>query len=70
MNPRRQLEEEIDIGDTGNENESRLIECEGLSMNNLGDIDLLNAKYDEIKAQLPGHIHYYNFYLTFLVMTT
>lgn len=54
MNPRRQLEEEVDVGEAGNYDESRLIECDGFSMNNLGDIDLLNAKYEEIKSQLPG----------------
>lgn len=54
MNPKRQSEEEVDMGDPLNDNECRLIECEGLSMNNLGDIDLLNSKYEEIKTQIPG----------------
>ncbi len=53
MNPKRQSEEEVEM-DPLNDNECRLIECDGLSMNNLGDIDLLNSKYEEIKTQIPG----------------
>ena len=54
MHLKRQSEEEVDMGDPLTENECRLIDCDGLSMNNLGDIDLLSTKYEEIKAQIPG----------------
>lgn len=53
------MEEEIDVGDALNETESRLTECDGLSVDNLGDIDILHSKYEEIKAQLPGTFTYF-----------
>lgn len=54
MNSKRQSEEEVDMGNAMEDNEYRLIECEGLSTYNLNVMDALHSKYEEIKAQLPG----------------
>jgi hypothetical protein len=54
MNPKCLSEEEVDIGNSMDDNECRLIECESLSANSLRDVNLLHSKYEEIKAQLPG----------------
>ncbi|KAI9552179.1 hypothetical protein GHT06_022516 [Daphnia sinensis] len=53
---KRQLEEEVDHGNMLNDYECRLIDCEGLSMNNLRDIDMLHTKYEEVKTNLPGFV--------------
>lgn len=54
LNPKRQLEEEVDHGNNVIDYECRLIDCEGLSMNSLTDVDILHTKYEEVKTNLPG----------------
>jgi len=56
MNKKFQSEEDFDIGNPMDDNECRLIECEGLSSNSLRNVDLLHSKYEEIKTQLTGYI--------------
>ncbi|XP_057377648.1 uncharacterized protein LOC130699323 [Daphnia carinata] len=56
INPKRQLEEEVDHGNTLNDYECRLIDCEGLSMNSLRGVDMLHTKYEEVKTNLPGFV--------------
>jgi hypothetical protein len=55
--------EEGDQGDYSNDVESiALLECEGLSVDNLGQIEALQYKYEEIKSQLPGeHVYPLNY---------
>lgn len=53
---KRQLEEEVDHGNTVIDYECRLIDCEGLSMNSLRDVDILHTKYEEVKTNLPGFV--------------
>ena len=53
-NPKKQSEEEVEIGNSIMDDECRLIECEGLSLDSLRDLEILHSKYEEIKPQLPG----------------
>ncbi|KAK4037877.1 uncharacterized protein LOC116929623 isoform X2 [Daphnia magna] len=53
---KRQLEEEVDHGNNVIDYECRLIDCEGLSMNSLTDVDILHTKYEEVKTNLPGFV--------------
>jgi hypothetical protein len=54
MNKKCQSEE--DVGNAMDENECRLIGCEGLSSNSLRNVDLLHCKYEELKPQIAGKI--------------
>ncbi|XP_046443060.1 snRNA-activating protein complex subunit 1-like [Daphnia pulex] len=54
MNKKCQSEE--DVGNAMDENECRLIGCEGLSSNSLRNVDLLHSKYEELKPQIAGFV--------------
>jgi hypothetical protein len=55
MNQKCQSSEE-ELGNPMDENECRLIGCEGLSSNSLSNVDLVHSKYEEIKPQIAGKI--------------
>jgi hypothetical protein len=51
----QKCQSEVDIGNPMDENECRLIGCEGLLSNSLRNLDLVHSKYEE-KKQIAGNI--------------
>jgi len=54
QNSKRNTTEDGEQVDYSIDAECTLLDCEGVSLDNLGHIEALQYKYEEMKSQLPG----------------